>query len=377
VKKAAKSQPGKKNNTPVEPAAESKQESEDTLVKPVGASGDASKGSEMSGKEVSKEAPDQVPKMYFSAAGRVLPRTVLLRESEKPSDNQLARIMEGKGSDFDEMCPIKWNIGDVVWGHVSGHPWWPGMVSSDPFSGLFTTLTAGARVSRQYFVQYFGDEAERAWVRESSCMAFEGKQAFQEMGDSQIKVTKKNKLIQAFVPNQRRKAPWYLAVDEAEDARGLGREERIDKYTFIYEFVPNKRPPKTPNTPTPASTSSPATTTDKRGVKRKEPECDDSGEETDDYEEASAPKRQRKDVNTPVSRSRGREEGSFETYCIKHREAVREEHPDYNGGMVIEALKQQWALMTPQQRLKYKSKFAPVSTPTPAEPMDEDPLQGQ
>ncbi|KAK7109515.1 histone-lysine N-methyltransferase NSD2-like [Littorina saxatilis] len=323
-----------------------------------------------------KAKPAEEPKMYFSSAGRILPRTVLLRESEKPSDSQLARIMEGKTNEFDVSHPIKWRIGDLLWGHVSGHPWWPGMVSSDPFSGLFTTIKGGCRISRLYHVQYFGDEAERGWVGEASAMKFEGKQKLLDIGAQQIKVTKdqskKKKLQQAFCPNQRRKAPWELAVDEGEDALTLDVEERIEKYTFVYEFLPNKKTPKAE----PAgkrSTSPASSTTEKLGLKRKEPSSDSDKATDDEEQESSAPKRQRRDINTPASqKSRRREEGSFETFCIKHREFVREEHPEYSGGMVIEALKQQWTLMTPQHRLRYKSKFSS----TAHEAMDEDTSTG-
>lgn len=311
------------------------------------------------------------PKMYYSEAGRILPRTVLLRESERPSDSQLARIMEGKTNEYDISHPVKWRIGDLLWGHVSGHPYWPGMISSDPFSGLFTTIKGGSRISRLYHVQYFGDEAERGWVGEASSMPFEGKQKMVDLGAAQIKVTKdrskKNKLQQAFCPNQRRKAAWDLAVAEAEDALTLDKEERIDKYTFVYEFLPNKNPPKLDSTSKGATASPTSNSVEKRGLKRKEPPPD-SDEGSDEEHGALAPKRQRRDVSTPTSqRSRGREEGSFETYCIKHRESVREEHPDYSGSMVIEALKQQWALMTPQQRLRYKSKFSGTHAVEPME----------
>ncbi|KAL8580841.1 hypothetical protein ACOMHN_017345 [Nucella lapillus] len=319
--------------------------------------------------EKAHEAADL--KVYYSSAGRVLPRTVLLRESERPSDSQLARLMEGKTNQYDTSNPIKWHIGDLLWGHVSGHPWWPGMVSSDPFSGLFTAIKRGNRISRLYHVQYFGDEAERGWVGETSSMPFEGKQKLMDFGISQIKSTKdrgkKNKLQQAYCPNQRRKAAWDLAVDEAEDALILSKETRIDKYTFVYEFLPNKKTPK-PSTPTRSFPGS--ETVEKRGQKRKEPSSNlDEGSDT---EGATTAKKPRRESGTPVpyQRSRGgREEGSFETYCIKHRESVREEHPDYTGAMVIEALKHQWSLMTPQQRLRYKSKFSAVDS---SEPMDMD-----
>ena len=34
--------------------------------------------------------------------------------------------------------PPKWLVGDMVWSKVSGHPWWPCMVSYDPLLGIYT-----------------------------------------------------------------------------------------------------------------------------------------------------------------------------------------------------------------------------------------------
>ena len=312
---------------------------------------------------------------HISSAGRLLPRTVLLRETEKPSDAQIARLIEGKGVEFHETIPVQWNIGDVVWGHVSGHPWWPGMISSDPFSGLYTTTIMGTRRCRQYFVQYFGDEAERGWVRSASCMSFEGKKKFSAMGDAQIKVSKgakKKQLQVSFVPTSRRKPAWDLAVDEAEDAITINKDERINKYTFVYEFLPMKKLAKV-KTPT---------VEPKRGVKRKDPDTEEE-DDSDDTIDVPVAKRPKKDVATPrasnqeektntvdttvikkskkessTPRAINKEEGSFEAYCVKHRDGVKEDHPEYDGQMIIQALKQQWSLMSQQQKLKYKSKFS-------------------
>ena len=37
--------------------------------------------------------------------------------------------------------PPKWLVGDLVWSKVTGHPWWPCMVSYDPILGVYTRLT--------------------------------------------------------------------------------------------------------------------------------------------------------------------------------------------------------------------------------------------
>ncbi|KAK7508605.1 hypothetical protein BaRGS_00000171 [Batillaria attramentaria] len=309
-------------------------------------------------------------KVYVSAAGTILPRTVLLRESEKPSDSQLARIMEGKTHEFDASHPIKWHIGDLLWGHVSGHPWWPGMVSSDPFSGLYTTIKRGPglrSISRLYHVQYFGDEAERGWVHEKSSLAFEGKQKLLDYGQKQKQMAKnraaKTKVQQSFSPNPRRKVAWDIAVAEAEDAATLDKAERIDKYTFVYEFLPIRKPGRKSKSEEAAQSTVP-NGIEKRGRKRKEPETDSVSELDEEQEEAvPAPKRRKKDGGTGgQARGGGRDEGSFETFCIKHRESVLNDHPDYSSSMVIEALRQQWTMMTTQQRMRYKSKFASNAT---------------
>ena len=36
--------------------------------------------------------------------------------------------------------PTEWMLGDLLWGKVSGHPWWPCMVAYDPVEGLFTKM---------------------------------------------------------------------------------------------------------------------------------------------------------------------------------------------------------------------------------------------
>lgn len=36
--------------------------------------------------------------------------------------------------------PIDWSVGDIVWGKVSGHPWWPCKVGEERVSGLYTKM---------------------------------------------------------------------------------------------------------------------------------------------------------------------------------------------------------------------------------------------
>jgi hypothetical protein len=36
--------------------------------------------------------------------------------------------------------PPRWLVGDLVWSKVSGHPWWPCMISYDPYLGIYTRI---------------------------------------------------------------------------------------------------------------------------------------------------------------------------------------------------------------------------------------------
>lgn len=302
-------------------------------------------------------------KVYMSAAGTVLPRTVLLRESERPSDSQLARVREGNTQEFDALHPVKWHIGDLLWGHVSGHPWWPGMVSSDPFSGLFTTIKRGPGLTRMYHVQYFGDEAERGWVNEKSALPFDGKQKLVEYGKEQVRLVKgranKTKLLQSFCPNPRRKAAWEIAVAESEDAATLDKTERIDKYTFVYEFLPNRKPGVGQKSNVKGGNVSSRGTD--RGLKRKS-EGDLVIERTTKDLSGSELKFKSSAAVGSFAHVGGQEEGSFRTFCIKHSETFLQEHPDYSSIMVMQDLHQQWTMMSPQQRLRYKSKVSKASS---------------
>lgn len=67
-----------------------------------------------------------------------------------------------------------WKVGELIWGKVTGHPWWPGMVSYDPYLNIYVRRKTNTHKTYEYHVQYFGNERERGWLLGSSIQPFTG-----------------------------------------------------------------------------------------------------------------------------------------------------------------------------------------------------------
>lgn len=118
-----------------------------------------------------------------------------------------------------EPAPLlsRFSVGDLVWTKVSGYPWWPCMVTTDPelnhhfkqkqksekLTATCTILTcpgkliygfidlciycfstANGRSGLLYHVQYFGDAPERGYIFEKNMVSFTGEDQYQELSRS-------------------------------------------------------------------------------------------------------------------------------------------------------------------------------------------------
>jgi len=52
----------------------------------------------------------------------------------------------------DAATTCKWQVGDVLWAKVTGHPWWPCMVAYDPVLPIFTKVKQGNCHGNNIFV---------------------------------------------------------------------------------------------------------------------------------------------------------------------------------------------------------------------------------
>ncbi|XP_066278922.1 histone-lysine N-methyltransferase NSD2-like isoform X2 [Branchiostoma lanceolatum] len=278
---------------------------------------------------------------------------------------------------LEERMPPRWLVGDLVWGKVSGHPWWPCMVAYDPVEGVYTKFKGGAiRASRLYHLQFFGDIAERGWVSERSTVKFEGKDQYEQVVEDSIKqftsTSQRNQARKKNAVKPSRKAAWEVALQAAEEALPLSLLERKQQYTFKYDTAPSPTDEEdaTPSVTTPAGGK-------KRGRKRKSAVSAAGAtsllsDDTDNEEEHLVKKKRKVVKKTPSqaedspkkgnkSQKKQVERARFELFCQKQQEQVMVDHPDYAPEQIQEELQMQWDILPDKLKAKYTSKFSATS----------------
>uniref|UniRef100_A0A672S521 Histone-lysine N-methyltransferase NSD2-like n=1 Tax=Sinocyclocheilus grahami TaxID=75366 RepID=A0A672S521_SINGR len=94
-------------------------------------------------------------------------------------------------------------------------------------------LAVNSRTGLLYHVQYFGNAPERGYVFEKSMVTFSGKHQYQSLSRSNklpIDISGRKRAI----PRKFRKQ-WETGVSQATEALGLLIQERMAKFSFVYE----------------------------------------------------------------------------------------------------------------------------------------------
>uniref|UniRef100_A0A8D0A8Z6 PWWP domain-containing protein n=1 Tax=Sander lucioperca TaxID=283035 RepID=A0A8D0A8Z6_SANLU len=115
----------------------------------------------------------------------------------------------------DSPLLIRFSVGDLVWTKVSGYPWWPCMVTTDPEFNNHIKPKQKAVNSRSgllYHVQYFGDAPERGYIFEKNMVSFTGEDQYQELSQGNKPPASRNSLI-----------------------LNMSLDERVVNFTFLYD----------------------------------------------------------------------------------------------------------------------------------------------
>lgn len=130
----------------------------------------------------------------------------------------------------------EFNIGDLVWAKLSGHPWWPCMVSAAPNSSLHYRLMGASRPKRYVYVEFFGPGIEHAWISEPSLIDYQGVDSFkiyaQDQVDQATAKSAKEKLADKYQlkVSLAKRDQWEKAVTEADNAMNITLDERIQLF---------------------------------------------------------------------------------------------------------------------------------------------------
>ncbi len=203
-----------------------------------------------------------------------------------------------------------------------------------------------------FHVQFFGDEAERGWISESAMVPYEGKEKLEAFCKEMSKKYKKDKKWIHKVTGGRRPA-WEVAVKSANEAFPMSRAERKQTFTFIY-FDPKEKKSKAELLPNGMlSQNKRKFTKRKLGEKDDGPECE---------LELEPPKKRRKKSDSSkvlgANKLANQALTQFMVFCLKRREAILTENPDYNEDKVERQLRDQWDKLDNDQR----SKFIPMGS---------------
>ncbi|XP_053243713.1 histone-lysine N-methyltransferase NSD2 [Podarcis raffonei] len=300
----------------------------------------------------------------------------------------------------DKTHVLKYNVGDLVWSKVSGYPWWPCMISTDPLLYNFTKLNGQKKSFRQYHVQFFGDAPERAWVFEKSLVPFKGEEQFEQLCQESAKhsLTKAEKIKMLKPVSGKLRPQWEMGVKQAKDALSLTAEERKVKYTFIYV---RGRPLLNPQVAKEAGlavksleemdkiytdedisqtlkSKKESDIPTKRRRRAKLLALNESDEGIEPVKNITPEKvlegrEAKRSTGSPVARKKvvaytprnrkGDAVSQFLVFCQKHRDEVIAEHPDASSDEIEELLESQWNMLSEKQKARYNTKFAIVTSP--------------
>uniref|UniRef100_A0A803SRU2 Nuclear receptor binding SET domain protein 3 n=1 Tax=Anolis carolinensis TaxID=28377 RepID=A0A803SRU2_ANOCA len=233
----------------------------------------------------------KIPKLEPEEQNR--PNERISNQSERPREEPIVLdetpVQEASPSPpTPVVSDVTFEVGDLVWSKVGTYPWWPCMVSRDPQLEVHTKINT--RGAREYHVQFFSNQPERAWVHEKRVREYKGRKQYDQLVAEATKQANHSEKQKIRKPRpQRERAQWDIGIAHAEKALKMSREERIEQYTFIYvdkepeealtktrrtvvpkmEARKNRRSKPSPSPqPEPASEASPASSPSNTEVRR-------------------------------------------------------------------------------------------------------------
>ena len=235
-----------------------KKKRESSLVAAIAMNGDSSSDENLSDED---RGPSKTKRR--SAAGKSKQNRKSESKTASSASSAPPAISAARAPADDEFP----RLGDVIWGRMSGFPFWPSFVTKSP-QGPHKKVGANGKAT--YHVQFFNWNDESGWV--NAALEFEGLDAFK-------KIAAKKKSDKSYNPAKGAMYnKWERAARDAEETMELTRSERLDCYLVSYgsnqgkKATPKPSPSaRKPTTPKPRKSSAAAASLHTSSVPRRKP----------------------------------------------------------------------------------------------------------
>ncbi|CAF0871664.1 unnamed protein product [Adineta ricciae] len=164
---------------------------------------------------------------------------------EKPVEEPIADDNEFEEEEEEDPSDL-FQVGDILWARVVGNPWWPALVYGSYYEDKIHTKimkTARRGKRRAYFVYFFGPDFEYAWLQTNALMPYAGLEDFIRHAETSIQNASRRG-EQGALANRfelkvtgSKRADWDKAIEEANEALKLSREERVKNFEELLKKI--------------------------------------------------------------------------------------------------------------------------------------------
>ncbi|XP_048001486.1 repetitive organellar protein-like [Leguminivora glycinivorella] len=138
----------------------------------------------------------------------------------------------------------EYQVGDLAWARVGTYPFWPCIVTREPFSDTFVKKKLFGRVERSVIhVTFFGDNGRRGWIVDNMLRKYHGKTEFEACRSKFTPESKKKdpRFYAAHFVSEKKLPLWNVSVEEAETLMKEPKRLRIDA---LYDMLEKARAAK-------------------------------------------------------------------------------------------------------------------------------------
>ncbi|XP_072936008.1 uncharacterized protein [Epargyreus clarus] len=164
---------------------------------------------------------------YFDNSSVV--KTLDFDGNKKKKPKEIGGVMS-KSDLFELEAKCEYQVGDLAWAKMGTYPFWPCIVTRDPYSGMFVKKKLFGRIDRDVIhVTFFGDNGRRSWIVDNMLRKFLGQLEFETTRDKFTpEARKKDPKCAAFFVSERKLTQWRVSVEEAETLLREPKRLRID-----------------------------------------------------------------------------------------------------------------------------------------------------